>query len=100
MHTAIQSGTIVSSLFPKAVRDRMYNESEAKEKEAVVSSRLKSYLNDGSQMRQAVDLSSSDPIADLFHNTTVVFADIVGFTACGAHSENRLRSSNCSRDYL
>ena len=83
MSTAVQSTTIVSSLFPSNVRDRlMEGNIDAKPVNKVTGSmfqptksRLRTFLNDGD--------SSNDmkPIADLFTDTTVLFADIAGFTA-------------------
>jgi len=83
MSTAVQSTTIVSSLFPSNVRDRlMEGNIDAKPVNKATGSmfqptksRLRTFLNDGD--------SSNDnkPIADLFTDTTVLFADIAGFTA-------------------
>ena len=108
MTSAARSNAIVSSLFPAEIRDRLFNgdvdiEQEMKNKEGskmgrsrnpnvpeAQNARLKNYLNDEGNGNQdggkgIKPLSPTDietkPIADLFPNTTVLFADIAGFTA-------------------
>ncbi|MGK3756989.1 MAG: hypothetical protein ACI8RD_009303 [Bacillariaceae sp.] len=80
MKTAIQSTAIVSSLFPAQIRDRLMEGGPDDKKGASsmfqpTKNRLRSFLNDGEPS------NSNKPIADLFPNTTVIFADIAGFTA-------------------
>jgi hypothetical protein len=88
MKTAIQSTAIVSSLFPAQIRDRLLEGGSDNKKgsngvnSAMVGSmfqpnktRLRTFLNDGESSQ------SNKPIADLFPHTTVIFADIAGFTA-------------------
>jgi class 3 adenylate cyclase len=76
LRTANQSSAIVSSLFPKNVTDRLLQSGLASTgKGLTAKSRLKSFLSD-SQDNQGLQ-----PIADLFLETTVLFADIAGFTA-------------------
>jgi class 3 adenylate cyclase len=74
---AERSTAIVSSLFPRNVRDRLMQEHSEKGKNSgflASNQRLKSFLNG--------DLKDNEePIADLFPNCTVMFADIAGFTA-------------------
>lgn len=102
---AKQAGAIVSSIFPAAVRRRLYEDDNSNSnskvkgqgafKQAVPmavdaqKTRLKGFLNEGETM-PAEGLqpnNSKEPqklekaIADLFPNTTILFADIVGFTA-------------------
>jgi class 3 adenylate cyclase len=87
MENARQTNLIVSSLFPAFVRDRLLKAKDGKGHNlARVDSRrylttprsmLRSYLDD----EQKNDISKSKPIADLFPDTTVMFADISGFTA-------------------
>jgi class 3 adenylate cyclase len=109
MTSAAQSNAIVSSLFPAEIRDRLFgNDDEKKDKSQVVSAmpesskfRLKSYLNEeeklaaannqngkqdpqqliSPEIAKALNMYDTKPIADLFPNTTVMFADIAGFTA-------------------
>jgi class 3 adenylate cyclase len=109
MTSAAQSNAIVSSLFPAEIRERLFGtDDEKKDKKDVVSSmpesskfRLKSYLNEeeklaaannqngkqdpqqliSPEIAKALNMYDTKPIADLFPNTTVMFADIAGFTA-------------------
>jgi class 3 adenylate cyclase len=83
---ATQSTAIVSSLFPKQVRDRLLQTESDKKSGNVASApnnRLKSFLtgddteNDG----------GGQPIADLFPHCTVFFSDIAGFTAWSSSRE-------------
>ena len=83
--SAKEAKAVVNSLFPKNVRKRLYEEAKKKgeinAKSAMASmqtpkSRVKKFLKEG-----AGDLLTSEPIADLFPNATVMFADISGFTA-------------------
>jgi len=98
MEKAVQSSAVVSSLFPAVVRDRLF---PGRDLEVNVSAkrRLKSFLDDAtssqtggaggagggtvsksSASRRKMD-DDTKPIADLFPYTTVLFADISGFTA-------------------
>jgi Adenylate and Guanylate cyclase catalytic domain len=94
MRTAVRSTAIVSNLFPSAVRDRLYveqpsprgrNESSRPE---TAKGRLQSYLRDNRTAETVPFLPESQagliagtPIAELYPDTTVLFADIAGFTA-------------------
>jgi class 3 adenylate cyclase len=73
--TAARSNAIVSSMFPDAIRDRLLHQNEAQSKQGP----LKSYLMNGADGGSGY--LSSKPLADLFLETTVLFADISGFTA-------------------
>lgn len=104
-NAAVRSNAIVSSLFPAEVRDRLYqqsNETDLKGKggkskdvngnEPGAKFRLKSYLDDNGGKRDEGDdddakelamsaipeMYETKPIADLFPNATVMFADIAG----------------------
>jgi class 3 adenylate cyclase len=91
MATALRTNAIVSSLFPTAVRDRMMKEAEEQaERDArnktssVVAAkhRLKNFLEDEpEEFGKEADPFSTKPIADLFPETTIMMADMVGFTA-------------------
>jgi class 3 adenylate cyclase len=109
MTSAAQSNAIVSSLFPAEIRDRLFGHDDVKkDKKDGVSAmpesskfRLKSYLNEAEkaaaannqddkqdpqqlispEIAKALNMYDTKPIADLFPNTTVMFADIAGFTA-------------------
>jgi Adenylate and Guanylate cyclase catalytic domain len=76
---AARSNAIVSSLFPTAVRDRLMQEQEHDAK----TRNLKGFLSDKSDYNSKSKelLFQTKPIADLFPETTVIFADIVNFTA-------------------
>jgi hypothetical protein len=83
---AEQTSAIVSSLFPENVRDRLMEvgTNDAKNKDSVApNQRLRSFLNSGAE-EDDMDLQ---PIADLFPNCTVLFADISGFTAWSSSRE-------------
>jgi class 3 adenylate cyclase len=72
MDRAIASGAIVSSLFPSQVRDQIYQENEAGRKRSSQS------WPDNGENPEAT--TSSRPIANVFDQTTIMFADMVGFT--------------------
>jgi class 3 adenylate cyclase len=76
--TAARSNAIVSSMFPDAIRDRLLQQNEAKSKQG----HLKSFLVNSEDEKNGN--RSSKPLADLFLETTVLFADICGFTACSS----------------
>mmetsp|Transcript_18031 Transcript_18031/g.27936 ORF Transcript_18031/g.27936 Transcript_18031/m.27936 type:complete len:1210 (-) Transcript_18031:105-3734(-) len=83
---ATQSTAIVSSLFPKQVRDRlMAAEGENKKGSAMMApnQRLKTFLSGSTGFEN----NGSQPIADLFPHCTVLFADISGFTAWSSTRE-------------
>lgn len=89
MLAAKKSNMVVASLFPKNVRDRIYADVEeqiaAGQKNgrkmfgAVAKTELKNFLDNGIANRDGVAFDTK-PIADLFPATTIMFADIVGFT--------------------
>jgi Adenylate and Guanylate cyclase catalytic domain len=92
MQSAVHSSAIVSSLFPSAVRDRLYpTQAPAQAKSKLDSflpetakGKLQNFLGDGKQSTEAhADTSrfSGSPIAELYPETTVLFGDISGFTA-------------------
>lgn len=82
---ATQSSALVSSLFPKNVRDRLLagGAPEISRVELGTKSRLKGFMagNEDDDDAQAA------PIADLFPHCTVFFADITGFTAWSSTRE-------------
>lgn len=94
MLTAKRSNAVVASLFPKNVRDRIMkdveeqinagvNDSKSNRKAflfgAVAKNELKNFLDDGVAKANSVAFDTK-PIADLFPSTTIMFADICGFT--------------------
>ena len=116
MESANKTNAIVSQLFPANVRDRMLEElaPEPKKKPASLSSawmanqhqKFSDSAADSSMSNTMGDMSEfegssggaicpatsekifgSKPIADLFPNTTILFADLVGFTAWSSTRE-------------
>jgi class 3 adenylate cyclase len=97
---AEHTNALVSSLFPKAVQQRMMGEAtkqaekdRAKRKNWAglgAKSQLKHFLEDEDHTESpgvGELIHKTKPIADLFPNTTVMFADIVGFTAWSSMRE-------------
>jgi hypothetical protein len=87
--SAKQARAVVNSLFPKNVRKRLYENADKKGEKSAKSAmasmqtpknRLKNFLSDGGGSKQDGTVAS-EPIADLFPNATIMFADIAGFTA-------------------
>lgn len=67
---AVKSANVISELFPENVRARLMEEA-GKQEDA------RTMANAGQKM----EVTPSKPIADFFPETTILFADIVGFTA-------------------
>ena len=85
---AVQSTAIVSSLFPKNVRDRLiqsHTKDGNEQTGAIANFSEKMRKNKGDAPKSsyggANPYDTGDAIADLFPNCTVLFADIAGFTA-------------------
>eukprot|EP00977_Amphora_coffeiformis_P013811 scaffold3732_cov147-Amphora_coffeaeformis.AAC.2 len=76
MATARQTHNIVSSLYPKEVRQRLMN---ANKRKGRPRQQLANFLTGTASDSESG--SSSDPIAELFPHATVAFIDIVNFTA-------------------
>jgi len=101
MNRAVQSNKIVHSLFPATVRERLFEKEESEDhtRSAVKNTglvetptmRLKNFLTKGSTGKQDdATVGSSQmgaPIADMFPATTILFADIAGFTAWSSERE-------------
>jgi hypothetical protein len=85
MTTAQKSNAIVSSLFPSNVRDRLLESNGgAGGSLQPAKAKLKSFLNGGAYSMDdepGTGFETSKPIADLFTECTVLFADIANFTA-------------------
>lgn len=71
MKRAVASSAIVSSLFPTQVRGQLYEENQIEPKS--------SWLHKVTNIEQTP--TSPRPIAMLYENTTIIFADMVGFTS-------------------
>jgi len=97
LSTAQKTSAIVSSLFPKSVQKRIMASAAVEEKPSrwitfSGKDKLKSFL--GNEGEESIDKSQhvtavykSKPIADFFPETTIMFADIVGFTAWSSTRE-------------
>jgi class 3 adenylate cyclase len=97
MKTAIKSHEIVANLFPEVVRNRLFGDGASEEimdmdggdhtntmRDGDDEPGVSEYLNKPSMMNFSPTGDGTrklKPIADLFPNTTVLFADIAGFTA-------------------
>jgi Adenylate and Guanylate cyclase catalytic domain len=82
MSTATRTSAIVSSLFPSGVRDRLYTDAvtgETGKNGDATKKKLQRFIKQGEVSTPTKDKGM--PIADLYPETTVLFADIVGFTA-------------------
>ena len=75
-----RSNAIVSSLFPANFRDRLFEDDKSKLRNFLTTEGSDSDVIPGDEENE-VKISASKPIADLFTDTTIMFADIAGFTA-------------------
>ncbi|KAG7342939.1 adenylate/guanylate cyclase [Nitzschia inconspicua] len=84
MKTAQKSNAIVSSLFPKNVAAQMMEEAnyESLTQSQATQKAFKSFnTSESSGPTSGTLMNGEKPIADLFSDTTILFADIAGFTA-------------------
>jgi hypothetical protein len=86
MARIITQDRIVSNLFPATIRDRLYGIGDRMNGGSVETSSLGEGLLDSNDVENQ-EIYGSKPIADLFLETTVVFADIAGFTAWSSARE-------------
>jgi Adenylate and Guanylate cyclase catalytic domain len=81
MQTAVHSSAIISSMFPSSVRDRLFPIPQKRTSWACHSSEFTGKgdlaMNDNEADTNLLD----SPIAQLYPETTVLLADIAGFTA-------------------
>eukprot|EP00980_Cylindrotheca_fusiformis_P014230 scaffold3752_cov137-Cylindrotheca_fusiformis.AAC.4 len=87
MDRVVEQDRIVSDVFPTAIRDRLY-ENQAKNTmngNLVAGDDEPLGLDDAFYGRS--NATGSAPLADLFPSVTVVFADLVGFTAWSSARE-------------
>jgi class 3 adenylate cyclase len=91
MNRAVKSTAVVSSLFPENVKEQLINEGvEESKQDQKVSWRVSERKKD--QNSSAVAMMNETrpkgkPIADRFENTTIMFADIAGFTSWSSARE-------------
>lgn len=100
VQAAERSDKIVRSLFPEAIRDRLYEDAIKKEEQhraeknhwkndngtiEAPKHKLKRILDENSPVDDSEH--GTDPIADFFPNCSVLFADIAGFTAWSSERE-------------
>mmetsp|Transcript_7886 Transcript_7886/g.15271 ORF Transcript_7886/g.15271 Transcript_7886/m.15271 type:complete len:1152 (-) Transcript_7886:303-3758(-) len=82
---------IVSSLFPENVRERLFADAEEKmrkkEKVNAVKNIDEFMVDDDSSSGTGEEDTPGKPIADLFPETSILFADIAGFTAWSSTRE-------------
>lgn len=107
MDRAVASGAIVSSLFPDKVRDQLYKQTQkvGASSQEVTSDMFQLHSKNGNIIDADVPM-----MADLFPNTTIMFADIAGYVSGfetqkahifvldlldGVVIDNQSRSSNC-----
>jgi hypothetical protein len=90
MRSALNANAVVSSLFPVDVQERLLQDAEDQMKEKKrakkwrgAKSQLKNFLEDQHDTEGELRLEpfATKPIADLFPSTTVMMADLAGFTA-------------------
>ncbi|KAG7350433.1 adenylate/guanylate cyclase [Nitzschia inconspicua] len=87
--TAKKQNALVSSLFPKNIKQQLMEEVEEEPRKNVIGKAgIKSYLGDrASENSGKNQYGNTKPIADLFPDCTVMFADISGFTAWSSARE-------------
>ena len=80
---AVQSGALVSSLFPKAVRDRIYAEQQQRKEAAKTKTQskdIRALMGNNPHGNEHEDIENTRPIAERHEDCTVLFIDMVGFT--------------------
>jgi len=91
MKSAVRTNEIVASFFPSTVRERIFlHQEEKKMKEKHKELNKNAFTNKVWTAREAEKLSTVDnslPIADFFPETTILFADLAGFTAWSSQRE-------------
>ena len=89
---AAKTNKIVASLFPSNVRDRLLADEEAQKEENGAQTRLKKFLANDDSCHGDLETKDGEgfatrPIADLFPETSVLYADIAGFTSWSSARE-------------
>jgi len=76
LEEAEKSGAIVSSLFPKAFRDRLMEAQEVEHGKPSAKKRLNTFMNSTQDHNSGAKMDNYDPIADQYDDCKVLFADI------------------------
>lgn len=91
INTAMRQNALVSSLFPKNIQKKLMEEiDEGATKNKSGKAGLRNYLTNGEEEPKQPEHGGkfqTKPIADLFPETTIMFADIAGFTAWSSTRE-------------
>jgi hypothetical protein len=91
---AARSNAIVTSLFPSTVRDRLLRQDSHDGNWQNQQRQSGLHANSNGNRDNATNQSmKSKPIADLFPDCTVLFADIVNFTSWSSVYVGRLKSA-------
>ena len=95
------SEAIVAQFYPENVRKRLFQQDKQKRKKSgkkkgfqPAKAQMRNFLSENSldpmdmnDMEGGMEMDEDRPIADLFPETTVLFADIAGFTAWSSARE-------------
>jgi hypothetical protein len=89
---AARTDKIVRNLFPSNVRDRLLADDEGDNVETGAQTRLKNFLDNDGPSKDDLEMDDGDgfktrPIADLFPECSVLYADIAGFTSWSSARE-------------
>jgi len=100
---AARSNAIVTSLFPANVADRLIAEKEQEEmnKNKKRNGSIQGFLTtEREATAEGPSAYRTEPLADLFPQTTILFADIVGFTAWSSGMYTELAESDIANGYV
>jgi hypothetical protein len=81
MQTALKTRAIVTSLFPETIAKKLVNEPQGNRPG------FESILSDKGEVNTSEVTKTSKPLADLFPEATIMFGDLVGFTAWSSMRE-------------
>jgi hypothetical protein len=89
MASANRTNDIVSSLFPESIRQRMYKQANLSDvsPDSMFWRRAMPHDGDVGIEQNASNVFGTEPIADLFPHSTVMFIDIADFTAWSSERE-------------
>ena len=92
MESAARSSAIVDSLFPSTVRNQLYDAQDEKQKKQKqtgrhVTSETTNFASDDHGMNNNGLALNHGSIAQIYPETTVIFADVVGFTSWSSTRE-------------